>query len=105
MDEQKTEPQHDEAAKRPVPGQVGHKRSAAAWAYLFLAMKRLKIAGCAVGSSIDFRDVLYVVSICLMAFGAERAFGNGFGAFLAGALILIPILPELLIAKPKGPNK
>lgn len=45
---------------------------------------------------IDIQDVLHVVGIVMVAFGAERTFGAGFGLLAAGSLLLVPSMVAIL---------
>ena len=51
----------------------------------------IRVASRFIAKLIDIQDVIYVSAIAMVAFGAERIWGSGFGLFCAGLLLLVPI--------------
>ncbi len=62
------------------------------------------IAARLIASVIDFEDVVYIASIAMVAIGAERALGSGFGLMCAGMLLLSPMAVRVMTIR-RGPSK
>lgn len=88
MDEQNQE----DLQNKPLP-QPTRRQRFVAWRKRYVRpIWCVRMALLGIGSAVDLQDAISLLGIVLLAVGAERVCGNGYGMLVAGVVLLWPML-------------